>query len=230
MAHRPTGAFAGPASAHDAGTLKFYAGDAAAYAARSDSFRPSRHLDRFLAALPSGGQVLELGCGAGRDSMEMLRRGFEVTPTDGSPEMAREAGNRLGRPVQVLLFGDLNAVDAFDGIWANACLLHVPARALGRVISHIHRALHGGGLFYASYRMGADEYRDGLGRHYTCLDERRARLLYDGSAPAAQTGGWSDLHFESNAGGTYDGSTVNWLHVFATKGATDAPVAGAESL
>ena len=36
------------------------------------------------------------------------------------------ASRRLGRPVGTLLFHDLDAVEAYDGVWANACLLHVP--------------------------------------------------------------------------------------------------------
>ncbi|MDE1173905.1 MAG: class I SAM-dependent methyltransferase [Parvibaculaceae bacterium] len=182
--------------------MRFYAGHAAAYAARADGFRPSPRLDRFLAALPTGARILELGCGAGHDSAEMAQRGFDVIPTDGSPEMAREAAIRLGRPVEVLLFGDLDAVAAYDGIWASACLSHVPARALGRVIGLIQLALRPGGLFYASYRAGAGESRDARGRHYTALDERRARLLYQD---------WAETRFENSAGG----GGVDWLHVFA---------------
>ena len=29
-------------------------------------------------------------------------------------------------PVETLLFHDLDEVEAYDGVWANACLLHVP--------------------------------------------------------------------------------------------------------
>ena len=39
----------------------------------------------------AGATILELGCGAGADSAEMLAGGFDVYPTDGSPEMAGEA-------------------------------------------------------------------------------------------------------------------------------------------
>ena len=59
------------------------------------------------------------------------RRGFDVTPTDGSPEMAEVASRRLGRPVGTLLFHDLDEVEAYDGVWANACLLHVPRDRAG---------------------------------------------------------------------------------------------------
>ena len=65
--------------------------------------------------MPPGATILELGCGAGADSAEMLAKGFDVRPTDGSPEMADVASRRLGRPVETLLFHDLDAVEAYDG-------------------------------------------------------------------------------------------------------------------
>ena len=47
-------------------------------------------------------------------------------PTDGSPEMAAVASKHLGRTVETLLFHELDEVEAYDAVWANACLLHVP--------------------------------------------------------------------------------------------------------
>ncbi len=89
-------------TARDDTTLGFYAAEAQPYASRSRAADEER-LNAFLARLPSGARILELGCGGGQDSEWMLARGFDVTPTDGSPELAREAEKRLGRPVRVLL-------------------------------------------------------------------------------------------------------------------------------
>jgi len=71
----------------DDDTLQFYRRNAEAYAQRQFTSRTAR-LTRFLALLPPGAAILELGCGAGGDSAEMLARGYDVTPSDGSPEMA----------------------------------------------------------------------------------------------------------------------------------------------
>ena len=109
----------------DEETLQFYRGNAEAYAKRTFTSRQAR-LMAFLALLPPGASILELGCGAGGDTAEMLARGFDVRPTDGSPEMAAVASKHLGRTVETLLFHDLDEVDAYDAVWANACLLHVP--------------------------------------------------------------------------------------------------------
>jgi cyclopropane fatty-acyl-phospholipid synthase-like methyltransferase len=71
----------------DENTLQFYRGNAEAYARRTFTSRQAR-LTAFMAQLPPGAAILELGCGAGGDTAAMLARGFDVRPTDGSPEMA----------------------------------------------------------------------------------------------------------------------------------------------
>jgi len=148
----------------DDDTLQFYRRNAEAYAGWAKA--PSTRLVGFLAMLPEAGSILELGCGAGNHSREMLARGFSVRATDGSPEMAEIASQRLGHPVEAMLFHELDAREAYDGVWASACLLHVPRDELGGILARIHRALKPGGLFYASYKVGHGDGRDSLGRYY----------------------------------------------------------------
>lgn len=57
--------------AFDPVTLAFYADEAPVYAASSPG-GTSRHLAGFLAQLPPGARILELGCGGGRDAAAML--------------------------------------------------------------------------------------------------------------------------------------------------------------
>lgn len=135
-----------PGMPHDKRTLEFYAKEAAAYGARSDNVGVSKNLAAFIAKLPRYATVLDLGCGTGRDTRALIDTGFAVTAVDGSSEMAREAEKRIGRPVRVQLFEDLDDVEAFDGIWANASLLHVPRAGLPKVLTRVHRALKPGGL------------------------------------------------------------------------------------
>ena len=62
----------------DNDTLQFYRDNARSYADWAKA--PSTRLVRFLALLPRAGSVLELGCGAGNHSAEMLAAGFAVRP------------------------------------------------------------------------------------------------------------------------------------------------------
>ncbi|HXI06664.1 MAG: class I SAM-dependent methyltransferase [Bradyrhizobium sp.] len=194
----------------DEPTLQFYRRNAEAYAKREIASRQVR-LAKFLALLPPGAAILELGCGAGADSAEMLARGYDVTPTDGSPEMAEVASRRLGRQVRTLLFDDLDAVAVYDGIWANACLLHVPRDQLANVLARIRRALKAGGAFYASYKSGDGDGRDALDRYYNYPTEEWLRATY------RQAGAWSDLSIETGEVRGFDDAMAEMLFVLARK-------------
>jgi SAM-dependent methyltransferase len=193
----------------DADTLGFYAAEAEVYAGRARRLGEAR-LQRFAGLLPTGSKVLELGCGGGQDSQALLALGLDVTPTDGSPELAAEAQKRLGRPVSVLLFEDLVAEAAFDGIWANACLLHVPRPALPGILAKVHRALRPGGAFYASFKAGEAEGRDRFGRYYNYPDADWLRSAYGDAR-------WSSLDIQEDLGGGYDQEPTRWLHATAIK-------------
>jgi SAM-dependent methyltransferase len=195
----------------DEQTLHFYRSNAKAYAGR-DKTKHTR-LIRFLALLPPGAAILELGCGAGADSAEMLARGFDVCPTDGSPEMASEASRRLGRPVETLLFHDLDEVEAYDGVWANACLLHVPRPELAPVLARIWRALKPAGHFYASFKAGEADGRDKLNRYYNYPSPDRLRANY------AEAGSWNALSIETGETKGFDDEQAAMLFVVARKGA-----------
>jgi len=197
-------------SSKDDQTLGFYAEEASAYAGRDRLAEHSR-IDPFVAQLRPGARILELGCGGGQDSEEMLRRGFDVIPTDGSPELARQAELRLGRPVGVLLFEDLDDVATYDGVWAHACLLHAPRPALPGIIDRIHRAIRPGGVFYASFKAGEAEGRDGLGRYFNYLSAVELRTAYGADDR------WQSLRIDEDTGSGYDRQPTRWLHALAIR-------------
>jgi len=194
----------------DEATLQFYRGHAEAYAGREITSRKAR-LAAFLALLPPGGRILELGCGAGGDTAEMLAQGFDVRATDGSPEMAEVASKRLGRRVETLLFHELDEVEAYDGVWANACLLHVPRDQLAHVLSLIRRALKPGGAFFASFKEGEEGGRDALDRYYNYPSQEWLRATY------AEAGNWNALSIESGEVKGFDDKMAAMLFVVARK-------------
>lgn len=191
---------------HDPQTLAFYDREAEAYAGRRLPKASPRLID-FLAALPAGAHVLDLGCGGGQDSEVMLAQGFEVTPLDGSAGLAQIAQSRLARPVRVQLFEDLEDEAAFDGVWANASLLHVPTAGLAQMLARVRHALKPGGVFYAGYKAGEGGARDALGRYFNFPSE--AKLL----AAYGQAGPWTDLAIRQTLGHSYEQEERTWLHV-----------------
>jgi SAM-dependent methyltransferase len=198
----------------DEDTLAFYGRNAEAYAERRP--RPSRHLTQFLALLPPGGSILELGCGAGYHTEEMLAAGFDVDPTDGSPEMVRLARERLGRDVGTMLFHELDETAAYDGVWAYACLLHVPRDELTDVLARIWRALKPGGYFYASFKQGKAEGRDRLSRYYNYPSKKWLRAHY------AEAGNWSSIAIDRSEGRGFDNEPTTMLNVLVRKPAPSA--------
>lgn len=194
---------------HDKETLAFYGREAAAYAARARSGE-ARALEAFLSRLTPGAHILDLGCGGGQDALMMMHAGYHVTAMDGSAALAAQAETRLGQPVRVQLFEDLDDRDAFDAVWANASLLHVPRPALPRVVANIHRALKTGGQFFASFKTGGGEGRDALGRYYNNPSKDQLRAVLP--APA-----WRILEIVEGQGPGYDGVTTGWLTLTAQK-------------
>ena len=190
-------------------TASFYTDNAAIYAARERRL-PRQRLDAFLAALPARATILELGCGGGHDAAYMMSRGFDVTPTDGSAELAREAEKRLGRPVRVMRFEALDATEIFDGIWAEASLLHVPRSALPDIFDRILRALKTGGIFHASFKAGEAEGHDKFGRYYNYPSAVWLEAMLSAR-------GWKNITMTEADGGGFDGEPTRWLYVKAQK-------------
>jgi SAM-dependent methyltransferase len=196
-------------AAVDEATLEFYRRNAESYAAWAKG--PSARLTGFLGLLPQGGTVLELGCGAGNHAAEMLARGFALRATDGSHEMAEIASRRLNHPVATMRFDELDESEAFDGVWASACLLHVPKEDLAGILARIRRAMKAGGVFYASYKAGEGDGRDSLGRYYNYVSADWLRATY------AEAGPWQTISFETSEIKSFDGTPDTLLHLVMRK-------------
>jgi SAM-dependent methyltransferase len=193
----------------DDDTLQFYRRNAEAYAGWAKA--PSTRLAGFLAQLAPGSSILELGCGAGNHCAEMLSRGFNVRATDGSPEMAGIASRRLNHPVEAMLFHELDAHEAYDGVWASACLLHVPREELAGILARIHRALKPDGLFYASYKVGHGDGRDSLGRYYNYPSPEWLEATYAASGP------WRQVTSDTSVIQSFDDAPATMLHIIVRK-------------
>jgi SAM-dependent methyltransferase len=193
----------------DDDTLRFYRQNAEAYAGRVKA--PSTQLKGFLMLMPPGGSILELGCGAGNHSAEMLAAGFTVRATDGSPEMAGIASRRLGHPVDTMRFDELDSHDAYDGVWASACLLHVPRDELTGILARVRRALKCDGIFYASFKLGAGDGRDSLGRYYNYPSPEWLEATYAAAGP------WVLLKSDSSEIRSFDETPATMLHLVMRK-------------
>lgn len=191
----------------DRETLAVYDKRAADYAAR---FTGSRNVDleTFIAALPTGAQVLDLGCGPGHAAAQMADAGHSVEATDASAEMVKLARSHPGVTARQASFDDITGTDLYDGIWANFALLHAPRSAMPGHLAALRRALRSGGLFHIGMKTGTGEKRDEIGRLYTYYTE-------DELAGLLREAGFTPFSSRTGAEPGLDGVVAPWVTIAA---------------
>jgi SAM-dependent methyltransferase len=107
---------------------------------------------------------------------------------------SRSPSATLGSRCSAWRFQDLSWHNQFDGIWACASLLHVPAAELPGVMQRLRNALRPRGILYASFKYGKGE-REHRGRRFTDLDEPGLAALLEQPRGLAERETWitSDL-------------------------------------
>ena len=153
-------------------TLSWYRDNAIQYAEETRNSLVLDALWEFLSRMKEGGTILDYGSGSGRDSAYFLDKGFSVDSLDGSAEMKAQAERLFGIKVKLASFLSLEEKDKYDGIWAQASILHLEEHDLRVALTLIERALKRDGVFYSSFRKReGDGYENG--RWYTNMTERR---------------------------------------------------------
>ena len=130
----------------------------------------------FLAELPEGARILDVGCGSGRDTLAFKNKGYQVDAIDYSEELVKKATQLTGIPVRLQSFYEIDADQAYDGIWACASLLHCERSRLAEVLEKMVQALKPNGVIYMSFKYG-DSDREKDGREFTDLNEQQAQEL-----------------------------------------------------
>lgn len=112
--------------------------------------------------------LLDLGCGPGRDLEHFARLGHRAVGVDGSARFVEMARAASGCEVlhQDLLALDLPAA-RFDGVFASASLFHIPPEALPQVLAVLHETLRSEGILFALNPRGRDE-QGWLGDRFCC--------------------------------------------------------------
>ena len=153
-------------------TLSWYRENAIQYAEETRNSLVLDALWEFLSRMKEGGTILDYGSGSGRDSAYFLNKGFSVDSLDGSAEMKTQAERLFGIKVKLASFLSLEEKDKYDGIWAQASILHLEEHDLRVALTLIERALKRDGVFYSSFRKGEEDGYEN-GRWYTNMTERR---------------------------------------------------------
>ena len=85
---------------------------------RPTVFFEKKWIDRFIACLPPGGEVLDVGCGSGIPIAQyLLKQNFQVTGVDAAPAMVKISSSRFPQGKWLVMdIRSLHLPQKFDGI------------------------------------------------------------------------------------------------------------------
>ena len=141
-------------------TLEHYESNAESFWLGTRDHDVSQNIHALLQALPKNKtlDVLDFGCGPGRDLLTFKSLGHRPTGLDGTKAFCEMAKKHSNCPVLHQQFLSLNLGECcFDGIFANASMFHVPSQELPQVLTACHRALREGGVLFTSNPRGNAE-------------------------------------------------------------------------
>jgi SAM-dependent methyltransferase len=129
----------------------------AAYSAHADEYEAayaSKFADiaaRFAASLPTPSSILDAGCGPGRDLERFVMHGHDARGAELNPDFVARA--RRHAPATQCDLRDVASCfpgERFDGIWAAASLVHLPAADMVDVLAQFATLLRAGGKLFLS--------------------------------------------------------------------------------
>jgi len=188
------------------------------YRQAAETCRPQAEWDIFLKDLPPRSRILDVGCGTGRDFEVFRAAGHRVSGLEPSGEMRRIARARLGACVRLRAerlqeFQDPEG--SWDGIWAMASLLHIPAAEQATVVANLFQSLVPGGRLYACWKLQraaeAPEQLDAQGRPVCAMSFPRAEEIARRIAPGGVKV-WPSIARSSS------GQDTAWLNMLLRKG------------
>lgn len=132
--------------------------------------------------VPPPFELLDFGCGPGRDLKTFKELGHHPTGLEGAARLAEMARAYSGCEVLQQNFLELSLpAEHFDGVFANAVLFHVPSLALPRVLSELYATLKPGGVLFCSNPRG-DGQEGWTGDRYGAFHDLQAWRGYMSAA------------------------------------------------
>jgi len=140
-------------------TVSHYDENAHAFWKGTKDHDVSQNIDALLRHIEAAPplDILDLGCGPGRDLLAFKALGHRVVGLDASSAFVKMASARAGVEVWHQDFLKLSLPAArFDGVFANASLFHVATQELPRVLRDLHATLKPNGVLFSSNPRGPD--------------------------------------------------------------------------
>jgi len=163
-------------------TINYYGANAKFLVKRYESANVDKVQQLLLEVFPKNSNLLEIGCGSGRDANFMIENNYQLMAIDASKEMILEA-----KKIHPLLENSLHVItipdelkfnnNSFDGVYSIATLMHLEEKNIKTTIKKIYTILKDKGIFLFSVSIQRDDidenYKDSKGRHFTTISQDR---------------------------------------------------------
>lgn len=130
----------------------------------------------FEPSLPKGGSILDVGFGSGRDMLYFTKQGYRVLGIDQEPQFVEHALSMGLDAVQADVL-DYSTEEKFDGVWANASLVHFDKETIKKVVRKLMGFLSPKGVLLVSLKKGEKSIVDEKGRMMHYVNEELFREL-----------------------------------------------------
>lgn len=188
-------------------TREFYNQNADEYSDRTLAIDPAHEREKFMACLPEGGTVLDVGCGSGRDLKIFCQNGFDPIGVDGSEAMCTRARMHSGCRVYNATFEEFTPNRPVDGVWAMASLVHTPEKDLPELVQRLWSWIKPDGVMYACLK---DKNAAGIsgtdGRLFNGFTLDEVKHLFGNLAGAEVLETWAS-----------DGHNTTWQNIILKK-------------
>lgn len=163
---------------HNEETINWYDKNSENYFNETKDFSMKEKYTPFLKHIPKNGEILDAGCGSGRDAKCFSEMGYNVTAFDASSELTKLAEKNCGFSVMNTTFAKFKSAKKFDGIWACASLLHVPKKDFEESFLNLTNHLKNGGILCASMKLGEVEEKDSKGRFFNYVSVEELKNIF----------------------------------------------------
>lgn len=147
-------------------TKEYYNTHAEAYAAATLGVDMQAAYALFERYLQKGDRILDVGFGSGRDLLYFARAGYRAVGIDNCAAFVASA-RAAGLEVYEADLHDIQFAQSFNGVWANAVLVHSPDLFLA--LGNLWKVLKVGGVAYVSLKMNGANVADE--RYFAPFDE-----------------------------------------------------------
>jgi len=178
-------------------TVEHYDASAESFWAGTKDHDVTQNYQAMLSQFPNGKQldILDFGCGPGRDILYFKSLGHHPVGLDGSQEFCKMAREYTSCEILHQSFLNMSLVkEGYDCVFANASLFHVPRQETPRVLKELYDSLRPEGILFSSNPRGDSEGWDGnrYGHYYQFsaaalfLEEAGFEILHHYYRPAGK--------------------------------------------